>query len=203
MVRGVDAMEGSGGERGEEDEGWSEAFRSQVEAERRQADAEEKDEDEAEFGDLFGEEMEDTEVIIGDDADWELFGPDDDGEGGPAIEGEEGHRARPRRHPTTPSQEEIDEHEMTHIPYRDWCLHCRRCQGRADPHKQKTDTQKAEDKASPVSTWSIDYSYFTTEGIPIPHRDTAAHWRMQETTNLPDGKPGRSKMSKLRDQHKK
>ena len=34
--------------------------------------------------------------------------------------------------------------------------------------------QKKEDDASASTTWGVDYSYFTTEGNPIPHRNQRA-----------------------------
>ena len=34
--------------------------------------------------------------------------------------------------PYTPSQKEIEEHELTHIPYRSWCAHCVRARTMED-----------------------------------------------------------------------
>ena len=39
-------------------------------------------------------------------------------------EGEEGARPKYRRVDNKPSQQEVDEHMMTHIPFRSWCPHC-------------------------------------------------------------------------------
>ena len=37
--------------------------------------------------------------------------------------------------PKLPSQDEVDEHCLTHLPYRNWCRHCVRGKGRAADHK--------------------------------------------------------------------
>jgi hypothetical protein len=38
--------------------------------------------------------------------------------------------------PRKPSPEEVAEHEMTHLPYRNWCRHCIKGRGREMPHKK-------------------------------------------------------------------
>ena len=38
--------------------------------------------------------------------------------------------------PKEPTQQERDEHEATHLPYRSWCKHCVRGRGRSEAHKQ-------------------------------------------------------------------
>ena len=40
------------------------------------------------------------------------------------IEGSGGQVHRTARAPHTPSPKEVDEHELTHCPYRSWCDHC-------------------------------------------------------------------------------
>ena len=37
---------------------------------------------------------------------------------------EEGGRPKYRKMDNTPSQRKVDEHMMTHIPFRSWCPHC-------------------------------------------------------------------------------
>ena len=37
---------------------------------------------------------------------------------------EEAVKVRVRRAPGEPTKKEREEHEATHIPYRDWCAHC-------------------------------------------------------------------------------
>ena len=62
-----------------------------------------------------------------------------DGERG----GESGVRA-PKRvlDPRVPTQAEVDEHNMTHLPYRSWCTHCVRGRGEAHPHRNSGDEER-------------------------------------------------------------
>ena len=39
--------------------------------------------------------------------------------------------------PVEPSAEERKEHEITHLPYRNWCRHCVRGRGKEAPHEKK------------------------------------------------------------------
>ena len=50
-------------------------------------------------------------------------------------------RAGPRNKPTT---KEREEHEATHMPFRDWCPHCLMGRGRTYHHVSKT---RSEDEA--------------------------------------------------------
>ena len=50
-------------------------------------------------------------------------------------------RAGPRNKPT---QREREEHEATHVPFRDWCVHCMMGRGRTHHHVAK---QKSEDQS--------------------------------------------------------
>ena len=52
-----------------------------------------------------------------------------------------------------PPQNEIDEHERTHIPFRSWCKHCVFGKAKNDPHR----TRDSEDHQVPCI--SIDYMY--------------------------------------------
>ena len=60
-----------------------------------------------------------------------------------------------------PSQREREEHERTHLPFRDWCTHCIKAKSRNDPHKRETDEMKSEElRDEAMSTVSFDCSYF-------------------------------------------
>ena len=68
----------------------------------------------------------------------------DAGMGGEAIEagGEEEEELGKRSvlkmmNPILPSKAEIEEHELTHLPYRNWCRHCVRGRGKEAPHKKQ------------------------------------------------------------------
>ncbi len=59
--------------------------------------------------------------------------------------------------PLQPSQEEIDEHELTHLPFRSWCRHCVRGKGRVADH-----TSKVREDGTPEL--HLDYCFMKSEG---------------------------------------
>ena len=54
-----------------------------------------------------------------------------------------------------PSQAEVDEHEITHFPYRSWCPSCVRGAGVNDPHKRHQPRPE-------IATISLDYSFLSS-----------------------------------------
>ena len=44
--------------------------------------------------------------------------------------------------PRVPTQAEVDEHNMTHLPCRSWCTHCVRGRGEAHPHRKYADEER-------------------------------------------------------------
>ena len=56
--------------------------------------------------------------------------------------------------PKLPSQAEIDEHNLTHSPYRNWCAICVKAWGQEDHHR--TDKSKVD---SEVPIVDMDYGY--------------------------------------------
>lgn len=50
-------------------------------------------------------------------------------------EAEEGRMAKPLKAPSLPSPEEIEAHEVSHIPFRAWCSHCVRGRGKSYSHQ--------------------------------------------------------------------
>ena len=71
-----------------------------------------------------------------------------------AEEPEAGTR-RPKKmaDPKLPSELEIAEHEMTHLPFRSWCRHCVRGRGKELPHR------KAEDLEGGVAEIHMDLCF--------------------------------------------
>ena len=51
---------------------------------------------------------------------------------------------RVARHPGDPTEAEIEEHCVTHVPYRSWCPVCVKAKGKEDDHPKDAHTQ--EDK---------------------------------------------------------
>ena len=68
-------------------------------------------------------------------------------------------RAGPRSKPT---QREREEHEATHVPFRDWCAHCIMGRGRTHHHVAK---QNSEDHSRrPII--AMDYFFMRMESAP-------------------------------------
>ena len=83
-------------------------------------------------------------------------------------EGEEAQRAKGTRAPTKPSKEEVDDHMLTHLPFRSWCPHCVRGKSKGKPHRKG----KGEEKEIP--TLALDYTFMyetqrehEEKGMPI------------------------------------
>ncbi len=79
--------------------------------------------------------------------------------GGPSSEAaiEEGQDAKAACQPCKPTQEEVDLHNVTHVPFRNWCPFCVMGKAKANPHFKRDDT--AVDVANVVS---IDYAFLGT-----------------------------------------
>ena len=92
-----------------------------------------------------------------------------------------------KKTPRQPSQREREEHERTHLPFRDWCTHCIKAKSRNDPHKREIDVMKDEElRDNAISIVSFDYSYFNDKlskmtkeelqrGIEQEREDEQAH----------------------------
>ena len=59
--------------------------------------------------------------------------------------------------PQLPSREEVEEHNLTHLPFRNWCAHCVRGTGRSADHR----VREREDGLPEVH---MDYCFLGTEG---------------------------------------
>ena len=70
---------------------------------------------------------------------------------------EEGRKVKEVMRPKEPSQEEYDEHMVTHIPFRSWCTFCVKGRGRAQPHRS------VEKEEPTVPCISMDYAYLNEE----------------------------------------
>ena len=87
------------------------------------------------------------------------------------AEEEEAEVAKTRRAPKGPTKKEREEHEATHIPYRDWCKHCVRGRANNRPHrgKQQGDEETEQRKVPRIA---MDYFFMAQEG------DRAAEYPM-------------------------
>ena len=102
---------------------------------------------------------------------------------------EEGQTAISIKAPREPSKEEVDDHELTHVPYRSWRVHCLKGKARSDSHK--TNKQKdEEDRASAATTTSLDCTYSAKpilamrDGKPGQLLDSEPTARAQATIGL-------------------
>ena len=125
-------------------------------------------------GGIFAEEMgkEGNEYDIAEVfGDFEESGKNDHKKVEPAEVDTETNRARGIRQPGQPSRKEIEEHNLTHAEYRDWCEVCVSGRGRRDQHRKAT--EEAETDVGSMSTYSIDYMYLTenTELIRVEESD--------------------------------
>ena len=70
---------------------------------------------------------------------------------------EEAERQRPLRDPGQPTQEMIDEHNLSHIPFRPWCAACIRGKAKDDPSRKL----KGVWAESLVPRVRLDYAFLT------------------------------------------
>ena len=69
----------------------------------------------------------------------------------------EAHRARGLRQPQQPTPQQIAEHNLTHLPYRNWCPICAQGKGRQDNYKKQQSRQ-------PVI--QVDFAYIKSQQDP-------------------------------------
>ena len=69
----------------------------------------------------------------------------------------EAHRARGLRQPQQPTPQQIAEHNLTHLPYRNWCPICAQGKGRQDNYEKQHSRQ-------PVI--QVDFAYIKSQQDP-------------------------------------
>ena len=62
--------------------------------------------------------------------------------------------------PVKPSQKEIDEHELAHLPFRNWCRECVHGRGVEMPHRVK-----ARDEVDSLLKLNIDFMFLGSRDI--------------------------------------
>ena len=92
--------------------------------------------------------------------------------------GEEAQAAKPLTQPIQPTQAMIDEHNVSHLPYRPWCPACVRGKGKSMAHR--CDRRK-EESLFPVV--SIDYIADHEMPVLVVH-DRAPKSRVKECLTL-------------------
>ena len=58
--------------------------------------------------------------------------------------------------PDKPTEKEVDEHYLTHLPYRNWCPVCVAAAGREDQHRRRKDA--VDEGKSPLCVWTTTSS---------------------------------------------
>jgi hypothetical protein len=71
------------------------------------------------------------------------------------YEGQEAAKPKGILAPFRPSVKEVEEHNLTHLPYRSWCIFCVKEKSKDDPHRRRLKDE--ESQQIPVA--SIDYMY--------------------------------------------
>ena len=72
------------------------------------------------------------------------------------VRGDEAVKAKTVRYDPRPSELEVEEHNITHLPYRSWCPHCVRGKAPAGQHRKRNKQEKVNDEVPVVS---MDYCY--------------------------------------------
>ena len=77
------------------------------------------------------------------------------------VGAEAGRVPRALTSPIRPSAEDVALHNITHLPYRNWCPICVRAKAKEDPHRRKCDPP--EDHRSGLPIVSMDYNEYDKE----------------------------------------
>ena len=67
--------------------------------------------------------------------------------------------ARPGIVLVSPSEAEVEQHELTHLPFRSWCRHCVRAKGKESPHH--------ESSPGGVSKFATNFMFMGDDGTPM------------------------------------
>ena len=104
------------------------------------------------------------------------------------IQGVKRQSVKMKKTPRQPSQREREEHERTHLPFRDWCAHCIKAKSRNDPHKRERETDVIKDEEftdNAISTVSFDYSYFNDKLVKMTKEEYNEALNKGERMNRP------------------
>ena len=56
-----------------------------------------------------------------------------------------------KRGPQEPTEQEIKEHYVTHVPFRSWCPHCVAAAAKSSPHRHEAERERS------VPSEHVDY----------------------------------------------
>ena len=80
--------------------------------------------------------------------------------------------------PGRPSQSEVDDHNVTHVPYRSWCSHCVEGRGREMAHSSVDRGDRS------VATIAFDYLFMIQSGVY-----TREEWKTSRLMRTPSRMP--------------
>ena len=86
--------------------------------------------------------------------------PDDEMEEITMDDEEEAVHCSPCKEPGQPTKREIEEHAVTHLPFRMWCPFCVQGKSKDDPHRKVE--QEVKEAGMPIV--SFDYMYLGKRG---------------------------------------
>ena len=84
------------------------------------------------------------------------------------------------RVPYTPTAIEKTLHELTHIPFRNWCTFCVAGKAKCHPHQSKKTRKRGE---STIPTWAMDYMFLDGSTPTLVSRDTRSRFITAVTLN--------------------
>ena len=84
-------------------------------------------------------------------------------------EEEEDEASRPKAiwKPVRPSVKEVEEHNLTHMPFRNWCIFCVKGKAKDDPHKRKIKQDEEQD----IPIVSIDYMFMESREARLRRKE--------------------------------
>jgi hypothetical protein len=68
--------------------------------------------------------------------------------------------------PLKPTVKEVEEHNLTHLPFRNWCIFCVKGKSKDDPHRRRI----KQDEEQEVPIVSIDYMFMESRESRIKRK---------------------------------
>ena len=69
--------------------------------------------------------------------------------------------------PVRPTVKEVEEHNLTHMPFRNWCIFCVKGKAKDDPHRRKVKQEEEQD----IPIVSIDYMFMESREARLRRKD--------------------------------
>ena len=95
---------------------------------------------------------------------------------------DEGLKVRTAPKPVMPSAGEVEAHNANHIPFCNWCPYCVAGKAKAEPHRQKDETNE-----SSIPVVSIDYAFIGNKAVREgPAEDESEADSEREEADVPE-----------------